>query len=304
MNNGEFPGKPANFSVTPDDDIPEALRDTPEIKRPSRIKPVLLVVSLIGVGAIATGIALSGSAPKPKPTVEPTTSDNPTQPSSDTKPVDNLLGHLPYQEAPASELQPITANGQIKLRTSAAEKYKAMSAAAARNGVILVPISGFRAITDQQRLFFDVKAERGQVTTKRAEVSAPPGYSEHHTGYAIDIGDGNTPATNLSPSFENTAAFKWLEKNAPYYSFELSFPRGNPQGVSYEPWHWRFVGDTDSLKTFYKAKNLVQSASPSPTQPSEVPTTPLPEASETPTLPSPTAPSATPTSPSTPSAIP
>lgn len=304
MNNGEFPGKPANFSVTPDDDIPEALRDTPEIKRPSRIKPVLLVVSLIGVGAIATGIALSGSAPKPKPTVEPTTSDNPTQPSSDTKPVDNLLGHLPYQEAPASELQPITANGQIKLRTSAAEKYKAMSAAAARDGVILVPISGFRAITDQQRLFFDVKAERGQVTTKRAEVSAPPGYSEHHTGYAIDIGDGNTPATNLSPSFENTAAFKWLEKNAPYYSFELSFPRGNPQGVSYEPWHWRFVGDTDSLKTFYKAKNLVQSASPSPTQPSEVPTTPLPEASETPTLPSPTAPSATPTSPSTPSAIP
>lgn len=300
MNNGEFPGKPANFSVTPDDDIPEALRDTPEIKRPSRIKPVLLVVSLIGLGAIATGIALSSSAPKPKPTVEPTTSDNPTQPSSDTKPVDNLLGHLPYQEAPASELQPITANGQIKLRASAAEKYKAMSAAAAREGVILVPISGFRAIADQQRLFFDVKAQRGQVTTKRAEVSAPPGYSEHHTGYAIDIGDGNTPATNLSPSFENTAAFKWLEKNAAYYSFEISFPRGNPQGVNYEPWHWRFVGDTDSLKTFYKAKNLVQPASPSPTQTSEVP----PQASETPTLPSPTAPSATPTSSSTPSVIP
>jgi D-alanyl-D-alanine carboxypeptidase len=71
-----------------------------------------------------------------------------------------------------------------------------MSAAAGQAGVALIPISGFRSATDQQHLFFDVKAERGQVTTKRAEVSAPPGYSEHHTGYAVDIGDGNTPGTN------------------------------------------------------------------------------------------------------------
>ncbi|MEM7758056.1 MAG: D-alanyl-D-alanine carboxypeptidase family protein, partial [Cyanobacteria bacterium P01_A01_bin.40] len=80
-------------------------------------------------------------------------------------------------------------------------------------------------------------------------------YSEHHTGYAVDIGDGNAPATHLETDFANTAAFRWLEQNALKYSFELSFPPDNKQGVSYEPWHWRFVGDRDSLETFYKVRN-------------------------------------------------
>lgn len=298
MNNGDLPGKTGNFSVSPDDDIPEALRDTPDIKRRSRIKPVWVIVGLLGLGAIATIIGMSISSPKTKPIETSTSAGSPTQSSPKTEKVDNLLGHLPYQEAPVSELKPITANGQIKLRAAAAEKFKAMSTAAAREGISLVPISGFRAVGDQKHLFFDVKAQRGQVTTKRAEVSAPPGYSEHHTGYAVDIGDGKTPATNLSPTFENTSAFKWLEKNAAYYSFEISFPKGNPQGVNYEPWHWRFVGDTDSLKTFYKAKNLIRPASPSPIEPSATPNSTEPtEPSATPTAPEVTEPSVTPTAP-------
>jgi D-alanyl-D-alanine carboxypeptidase len=165
-------------------------------------------------------------------------------------------GHFAYKEASPQELQPITADGRIKLRQPAAQKFKAMAAAARAQGIILVPISGFRSVSEQQYLFFDVKAQRGQAAAERATVSAPPGYSEHHTGYAVDIGDGNVPATHLSPKFENTAAFKWLQANAPRFSFELSFPKNNAQGVSYEPWHWRFVGDKQSLETFYKSKNL------------------------------------------------
>ena len=299
MNNGDLPGKPVNFSVTPDDDIPEALRDTPDIQRSPRLKPILLIVGLLGIGAIAVGISLFFLTQKPKATPEAAGSQ--TQPSPKTETVDNLLGHLPYQEAPASELQPITPNGQIKLRAAAAEKFKAMSAAAARQGVILVPISGFRSVADQKHLFFDVKAQRGQVASKRAEVSAPPGYSEHHTGYAADIGDGKIPATNLSPDFEKTAAFKWMEKNAAYYSFEISFPKDNAQGVNYEPWHWRFVGDTDSLKTFYKAKSLIRTASPTPTDSSATPSSPAPtDSATTLTSPVPTTPSTTPVSPTPP----
>ena len=113
----------------------------------------------------------------------------------------------------------------------------------------------FGTISLRNSLFFGVKEQRVQDATKRAEVSAPPGYSEHHTGYAIDIGDGNAPTTNLETDFASTAAFRWLEQNALKYSFELSFPPDNPQGVSYEPWHWRFVGDRDSLETFYKVRN-------------------------------------------------
>ncbi|MGC8714541.1 MAG: M15 family metallopeptidase, partial [Leptodesmis sp.] len=68
------------------------------------------------------------------------------------------------------------------------------------------------------------------------------------------LGDGSVPAANLSPTFENTSAYKWLQANAAFYSFEMSFPKNNNQGVSYEPWHWRYVGDRDSLETFYKAR--------------------------------------------------
>lgn len=117
-----------------------------------------------------------------------------------------------------------------------------------------MPISGFRSISDQKYLYFDVKAERNQDAAERAKVSAPPGYSEHHTGYAADIGDGNAPALNLNTDFDKSAAYRWLKANANRYSFELSFPKGNRQGVSYEPWHWRYVGDIQSLKTFYKAR--------------------------------------------------
>ena len=282
MNNGGVPGKPAKFSVSPGDDIPEAMRDTPDVERRYRLKPIWLIAGLSVLGAIALllGIWLSGtkSPPSVASSPSPTSSNDQTQ----GKDGNTLLGHLPYKEVPVSELRPITPDGGIQLRAAAAEKFQAMVAAAGQAGVILVPISGFRSVTDQQHVFFDVKAERGQVVTKRAEVSAPPGYSEHHTGYAVDIGDGNTPATNLSPDFEKTTAFQWLEKNAPYYSFELSFPKNNAQGVNYEPWHWRFVGDRDSLETFYRAKNLTTPASTPSTSPSS---TPAPTSS---TQPSPT----------------
>jgi len=101
-----------------------------------------------------------------------------------------------------------------------------------------------------------VKSERNQSALERAQVSAPPGFSEHSTGYAVDLGDGRAPATNLSPSFDETAAFRWLQAHANRFHFHLSFPQTNRQGVSYEPWHWRFEGSADALKTFEAAQRL------------------------------------------------
>lgn len=189
-----------------------------------------------------------------RPTALPTALETKSTPMATL--TENLLGHLPYTEAPLSELEPVTADGQIKLRRAAAERFRAMVSAAQQEGVVLVPLSGFRSKQDQDYLFFEVKEQRAQRTTERALVSAPPGYSEHHTGYAVDIGDGHRPDTHLKETFEDTPAFQWLQKNAARFSFELSFPRNNPQGVSYEPWHWRFVGDRHSLQTFYRARQL------------------------------------------------
>lgn len=164
----------------------------------------------------------------------------------------SLLGHFAYEEADPTELVSLTYNGAILMQPEAAESFETMVADAERAGVYLVPISGFRTVEDQQYLFFEIKAERGQSVSTRAEVSAPPGFSEHHTGFAIDIGDANQPSTDLSVAFEETEAFRWLDENAPRYSFELSFPEGNDQGVQYEPWHWRYVGNSESLETFYR----------------------------------------------------
>lgn len=247
------------------EDIPKALREPSQTSKTKSTSPVILMggllVLLTGAIALVTSFVFRPQVessitvePQEAPKVAPTPTPTLTPPE-----VNNLLGHLTYDEAPQADLEAITADQRLKLRSAAAQKFKEMQAAAQEDGIILVPISGYRSVEDQEYLFFEIKEQRGEVASKRAEVSAPPGYSEHHTGYAVDIGDGRVPATHLEVNFAKTSAFVWLQANAARYSFELSFPENNPQGISYEPWHWRFVGDTHSLETFYKARNLKES---------------------------------------------
>ena len=255
------------------DDIPEAIRRSANPPAKSSVPVPLIAIGGLVLGAIALGaaftlwpkgeitppIAASVTPPTETPSAvaSPSATPSPTQTpvaSSEASP-DQVLGHFAYAEAPANELEPINADGSLKMRQAAAQSYRKMTADAAVAGVRLTPISGFRSVADQNELFFKVKEERNQAVSKRAEVSAPPGHSEHHTGYAVDIGDGDRSDTNLSQSFEDTPAFTWLSANAAKYSFEISFTKGNAQGVSYEPWHWRFVGDRPSLETFYRAQH-------------------------------------------------
>ncbi|UJB69762.1 D-alanyl-D-alanine carboxypeptidase family protein [Acaryochloris sp. 'Moss Beach'] len=243
------------------DDIPEARRQTvPQTaSSPARGNPALLIGSCIGLLVIAVGAAFAIGFFKPEPSqskVENGPNTSPTGGTDTPSTPDTTLGHFSYKVAPENELQAITADNRIRLRSAAAQAYKQMSSAAAADGVKLQALSGFRTVDDQDYLFFKVKEERAQGAQQRAKVSAPPGRSEHHTGYAMDIGDATQTDAHVNVAFEETRAFDWLQKNAPRYSFELSFPKGNSQGVSYEPWHWRYVGDKDSLETFYNARNL------------------------------------------------
>lgn len=263
-----MPEKPE--SVPQIGDIPEAFREITAIEPQPRFKWQRWAWGLVGL-AIALGLGLvvngSWSANTAVPTLEPAFTPL-VQPANGTLPGLNiaapgaLLGHLPYEEAPKEALRPIASDGSLQLRQAAANGFLDMAATARAAGVGLIPLSGFRSVTDQEYVFFGLKAERGQNTSQRAEVSAPPGYSEHHTGYAIDIGDGSRSDANLQIDFERTSAFQWLQQNAGYFSFELSFPQSNSQGVSYEPWHWRYVGDRHSLETFYRAKSLTGAPSP------------------------------------------
>ncbi|BAQ64455.1 D-alanyl-D-alanine carboxypeptidase family protein [Geminocystis sp. NIES-3709] len=257
------------------DEIPVALREANKtVKSSSIVTNKIGIIIVSGIIVLLAGIFFffnRNSQPMPQPVenvnntppVVENENELPTESNPEEILPDNILGHLPYEQAPQSDLKPITRDGGIQLRGKAADKFLQMQTDARRQGIILAPISGFRSIKDQEYLFFKVKEQRKQPTSKRAEVSAPPGYSEHHTGYAIDIGDGNAPATNLNTNFEQTSAYKWLSQNAAKYSFELSFTPDNLQGISYEPWHWRFVGDTHSLETFYKARQLTTNLQPS-----------------------------------------
>ena len=129
---------------------------------------------------------------------------------------------------------------EYRLTPAAAAAWRKMKAAAAVEGVVLKLISAFRSIDRQVEILREKLAE-GQTVEEILSASAPPGYSEHHTGRAIDI---NTPgARALEEEFENTDAFAWLSANAAAHGFSLSYPRDNVYGFIYEPWHWCFRAD-------------------------------------------------------------
>ena len=242
------------------EDIPLAFRDPLEsnllYRSPLSPRPPLWLMGMTAIFALAilgiAGWVFTASQPRSLEGENLVNTAESATGESSSVPDESLLGHRAYTEAPPETLIAIDGSGEHLLREPAAKAFIAMQDAARAAGVPLVPLSAYRSIEDQQYLFFDVKSQRGQDANTRAEVSAPPGYSEHHTGYALDIGDPSAPETHLSVSFEDTPAFQWLQENASYYSFELSFPPDNTQGINYEPWHWRYVGDQDSLETFYK----------------------------------------------------
>jgi D-alanyl-D-alanine carboxypeptidase len=229
------------------DDIPVALRRPNPA--PGRSRPLRgMAWLLLGVGASAALLAALLFSPLRTRLVSPPLPGPAARMASDGR----LLGHFPYAEAPPQSLTTLAPG--LALRLEAARAFQAMQRAAAADGVDLRLLSAFRSLALQKQLFFDVKADRNQDARTRARVSAPPGFSEHSTGYAVDLGDGRLPATNLSQDFERSPAFLWLSANANRFHFTLSFPRGNPQGVSYEPWHWRYEGSTEALRQFEPAQ--------------------------------------------------
>lgn len=123
------------------------------------------------------------------------------------------------------------------LQASTAEALNEMLAAAAADGHTLQVVSAFRSI-DYQGELIEKRLSRGDSLDKILKVNVAPGYSEHHTGCAVDLSaPGFEP---LEPEFDASAAFAWLMRHAARFQFSLSYPRDNPYGLDYEPWHWRF----------------------------------------------------------------
>lgn len=124
------------------------------------------------------------------------------------------------------------------------QMYKAAKAATGRS---IIVVSGYRSYATQSRLFSEKVAQftSGGYSLSAAQAMAgrtvqPPGSSEHQTGLAVDIGD----SYSLSYTFQNTSVGAWVTNHAHEYGFILRYPADKTAqtGISYEPWHFRYVG--------------------------------------------------------------
>lgn len=122
-----------------------------------------------------------------------------------------------YVKGQALELDLVPIGGGFFLAADAAAAFAAMKAEAAAAGVALVVNDAFREMADQQAFYSDLQSG------KRTDPVAPPGYSIHQSGRALD----------LSTARGTNTAFWWLTANAGRFGFRRT--------VASEPWHWEYL---------------------------------------------------------------
>jgi D-alanyl-D-alanine carboxypeptidase len=136
----------------------------------------------------------------------------------------------------ASELVAVSCglHGEARrMQRTAAAWLTAMRSEAALDGVALPVRWAYRSVEDQAALIRVELASGGATIERILAWMAAPGYSEHHTGRAVDF-----ESAAECEAFEDSPAFDWLDRNAGRFHFRLSYPRDNRLGVAYEPWHW------------------------------------------------------------------
>lgn len=113
--------------------------------------------------------------------------------------------------------------------------FMEMKNAAARDGITLTIVSGYRSYARQERLYNNYVAKDGKDEADR--YSARPGHSEHQSGLAMDL-------NSVEDSFANTKEAKWIAENCAKYGFIIRYPKGKEEqtGYIYEPWHVRYLG--------------------------------------------------------------
>lgn len=162
-------------------------------------------------------------------------------PSGDVKPV--ALGHSSiilvnknHRLSPENTPESLISLKGFQFSSQIKESLEKLFTDAKQQGANLTIASGYRDYNKQVSLYKYRTKKYGLVHT-RATV-APPGYSEHQTGLAVDI-NGN---------------YQWLNNNCWKYGFILRYPKGKEYitGYPYEPWHFRYVGAPISTFMYYK----------------------------------------------------
>ncbi len=121
------------------------------------------------------------------------------------------------------------------LISEAAAAWHSLKASAAADGVEILLMSAYRSVRNQadeiQR-----RLDRGEKLPEILNLLAAPGFSEHHTGRAVDI--VCTGIQPLDAALDQTPSFEWMVRRAAEFGFTMSYPHDNPYKIVYEPWHW------------------------------------------------------------------
>lgn len=130
------------------------------------------------------------------------------------------------------------------LAPEAAAAWHRLRLAAGEAGIEFVMVSSFRSAEYQARLARR-HMEGGRVPELLFRAIALPGYSEHHTGCALDLASEDLPT--LAHEFRDSPAYAWLREHAADFGFRESYPPGNRKGIMPEPWHWFYTQCKASL---------------------------------------------------------
>jgi len=112
-------------------------------------------------------------------------------------------------------------------------------------GKILLIESGYRSSAYQLYLFVYYLKNHDYSIRETVKFVALPGYSEHGSveHQAIDfINQDGINGEDNPQEFEDLEENKWLLENAGIFGFVLSYPKNAQEGITYEPWHWRYEG--------------------------------------------------------------
>lgn len=126
-----------------------------------------------------------------------------------------------------------------RLNFEAYEHFKKLVDDSEREGYHIRNNSSYRSYLQQEELYNQYLQDYGIEYTEK--YVSKPGYSEHQTGYALDVG---VLKKFSSTKFENTKEFLWMRDNSYKYGFILRYPKEGRKlfGYGYEPWHYRYVG--------------------------------------------------------------
>jgi zinc D-Ala-D-Ala carboxypeptidase len=236
----------------------------------------LIIVAVIFL-LVLTAIVLFRSQRAAAPAVQQTVSDSPSTSKTPTAPepatsqaqtfnkqlysrddpsslwvVVNKGRPLPSSYTPTDLVAPTLGGGQ--LRKDAAAALDNLNRSAIQAGYSVKIISAYRSFSSQTSVYSGYVSRDGQAQADA--YSARPGYSEHQTGWAVDVGNKNGNC-DLETCFGSTALGQWIAAHAHEYGFIVRYPQGQPTGYQYEPWHLRYVG-VDLAKQLHSTNQTME----------------------------------------------